>query len=88
MNKKNKKANSGKLFGITEKQVNIIYKKIQHARVDSDTMSELAKLMGITNSKELGFTCYTFGRIVERNESSGNLWISMDDLLAKFGLSK
>ena len=63
--------NTAEIFGISQEEVDEIIKELEHAQIDTDSMSELAKLIKITGSGKIGFRCYAWGRVVAKNEILG-----------------
>ena len=68
---KMKMASVHELFGITEERADELIKEFSLAKIDSNSMGELAKLYKVTGTGVLGFRCYAWGREVANNQKRG-----------------
>jgi len=60
-----------KLFAITETRMREIHNELEHIKIDAKEMTQIAEALDLQNSGELAFKAFLFGRLVERNETTG-----------------
>lgn len=58
------------LFDMTDEKYEELWKKFEHAKIESKDIAHLAELLNIKESGELGVLSFLLGREIERNNRS------------------